>query len=130
MSQTAAGARITQLGVVMVPVSDVDRAIDFYVEKLGFEKVSDVPFGNGDRWVEVAPPGSTTRVSLVPPRGEVTAGGQSRLAFNTDDIDAVHADLKSRGVDVDAEVSKMGEPVPPMFWFRDQDANVHLVVQA
>ena len=129
MSETASSTRISQVGVVMLPVSDVDRAIEFYTEKLGFEKRSDVPYGDGDRWVEVAPPGGATRVALVPPRGDVSAGSNSRLAFSTDDADAVHADLKGRGVDVDAEVSRMGDPVPPMFWFRDQDGNTHLIVE-
>jgi catechol 2,3-dioxygenase-like lactoylglutathione lyase family enzyme len=48
--------RLSQIGTVCIPVSDQDRMIDFYVEKLGFEKRADVPFGGGYRWVEVAPP--------------------------------------------------------------------------
>ena len=41
---------ITQIGLVMVPVADQDRALAFYVETLGFEKRADVPFGDGYRW--------------------------------------------------------------------------------
>jgi catechol 2,3-dioxygenase-like lactoylglutathione lyase family enzyme len=56
-------------------------------------------------------------------------GGETGVAFSTEDIDADHADLKARGVEVDDEVSRMGDPVPPMFWFRDPDGNRYLVVQ-
>ena len=51
MSQTKTG--VAKVGRVIVPVTDQDRAIDFYVQNLGFEKTADTPFGNGDRWVEV-----------------------------------------------------------------------------
>jgi hypothetical protein len=43
-------------------------------------------------------------------------------------VHGVHADLKAAGVDVDEEVSEMGDPVPPMFWLRDQDNNTLMVV--
>jgi catechol 2,3-dioxygenase-like lactoylglutathione lyase family enzyme len=59
--------RINKIGTVVVPVSDQERAIEFYVEKLGFEKRTDVPFGNGYRWVEVAPEGAVTTIAIVPP---------------------------------------------------------------
>jgi catechol 2,3-dioxygenase-like lactoylglutathione lyase family enzyme len=128
MSDTATKTSITQVGTVMVPVSDQDAAIEFYVEKLGFEKRNDTPFGNGDRWVEVAPAGATTTVALVMPREGEAAGIESRVALSSTDIDADYATLKERGVDVDAEVMRMGDPVPPMFFFRDQDANNLLIV--
>jgi hypothetical protein len=51
------------------------------------------------------------------------------VAFTTEDIDADHASLKARGVDVDEEVMRMGGPVPPMFFFRDGDANTLLMVE-
>ena len=128
MSQTA--TRITQIGTVVVPVSDQDRALAFYVDTLGFEKRSDVPFGNGYRWVEVGPAGAVTTIAIVPPpEGKPTGNAETGIALNTDDIDAVHADLKARGVDVDDEVSRMGDPVPPLFWFRDPDGNTLMVVQ-
>jgi catechol 2,3-dioxygenase-like lactoylglutathione lyase family enzyme len=129
MTETASSTRITQLGTVMIPVSDQDRAIDFYVNKLGFEKRSDTPFGNGDRWVEVAPAGAATSVALVKPREGEAVGIEGRIGFSTTDIDADHASLKASGVDVDEQVMRMGDPVPPMFFFRDQDANRFLIVQ-
>ncbi len=51
------------------------------------------------------------------------------IALQTDDVDASYAELKQRGVDVDEEVARMGDPVPPMFWFRDPEGNSLMVVQ-
>jgi catechol 2,3-dioxygenase-like lactoylglutathione lyase family enzyme len=121
---------IAKIGVVCIPVSDQDRAIEFYVETLGFEKRADVPFGNGYRWVEVAPAGADTTIAIVPPPpGKPTGDVETGIGLNTDDIDALHADLKERGVDVDAEISRMGDPVPPLFWLRDPDNNTLMVVE-
>ena len=129
MSQTK--TRISQIGTVVIPVSDQDRAIAFYTESLGFEKRTDVPFGNGYRWVEVGPADAATTIAIVPPPpGKPTGNVETGIALNTDDVDAVHADLKARGVDVDEEVSRMGDPVPPMFWFRDPDGNSLLIVES
>lgn len=130
MAQTQSRTHIAQVGTVMVPVSDQDRAVEFYVEKLGFEKRMDMPFGDGQRWVEVAPPGAATTVALVQPRPEDPIGVETGVALASDDVDAGHAELKARGVDVDEEVMRMGDPVPPMFWFRDQDENRLLLVQS
>jgi hypothetical protein len=52
MAETETRTHITQVGTVMVPVSDQDRALAFYVETLGFEKRGDIPYGDGDRWLE------------------------------------------------------------------------------
>jgi catechol 2,3-dioxygenase-like lactoylglutathione lyase family enzyme len=129
MAQTETSTRIKQVGTVIVPVSDQDRALEFYVGTLGFEKRTDMPYGDGDRWVEVAPRGAATSVAIVPPRQGDPVGIETRVAFNTDDVDAAHADRRDRGVDVDEAVLRMGGPVPPMFWFRDPDGNSFLLVQ-
>ena len=128
MAESTSTTRITQVGTVMVPVADQDRALEFYLDTLGFEKRTDTPYGDGDRWIEVAPPGAATTVALVPPREGEPTGIETRVGFTTDDIDADHADLRSRGVDVDEAVMRMGDPVPPMFFFRDPDGNSFLIV--
>jgi catechol 2,3-dioxygenase-like lactoylglutathione lyase family enzyme len=128
MPQTS--TRITQVATVIVPVSDQDKALEFYTGTLGFEKRMDVPMGEQMRWIEVAPEGAATSVAIVPPREGDPVGVETRVAFSTQDVDADHADLKARGVDVDDEVQRMGDPVPPMFWFRDPDGNTLLIVQA
>src|SRR3954462_5261333 len=89
--------RITQIGTVVIPVTDQDRAIAFYVDTLGFEKRADVPFGNGYRWVEVAPAGTETAIAIVPPPpGNPTGNVDTGIGLQTHDIDAVHADLKAQ----------------------------------
>ncbi len=130
MSDTITDTGIVQVGTVIVPVSDQDRALAFYTEKLGFEQRSDVPFGpKGERWIEVAPQGAATTVAIVPPREGDPTGVETRVALSSRDVDATHAQLRERGVDVDEEVSRMGEPVPPMFWLRDPDGNSIFVVE-
>jgi catechol 2,3-dioxygenase-like lactoylglutathione lyase family enzyme len=129
MADTETKTRIAHVGTVMVPVANQDRALEFYLGKLGFETRTDVPFGEGERWVEVAPPGATTTVALVPPREGESTGIETRIGFTSEDIDADHADLRDRAVDVDDEVMRMGGPVPPMFFFRDPDGNRFLIVE-
>ena len=53
MAETETRTHITQVGTVIVPVTDQDRALEFYLGKLGFEQRMDVPYGEGERWVEV-----------------------------------------------------------------------------
>ena len=94
-----------------VTVADTDRAIDFYVGTLGFEKVVDVPMGPGMRWVEVAQLGTRDDDRLAPPpEGKEAGGSQTGICLDTSDVDADHAALKAAGVDVDAEVSRCGGP--------------------
>ena len=132
---------ISQIQLVMVPSTDQDRSIGFY-EALGFETRVDAPFGDGHRWVEVYPPGPGTGISLVPAAaGE--SGVQTGIIAWTADVDATHAELRSRGVDVDAEVARPGAPAkvrmgavevvgpePPMFYLRDPDGNALMIIQA
>ena len=121
---------LEQVGRVCVTVADTDRAIDFYVNTLGFEKVVDVPMGDAGRWVEVAVSGTPTTIALAPPPPWADAGGsQTGICLDTSDVDADHATLKQAGADVDAEVTRWGGPVPPMFWLRDPDGNSLIVVE-
>jgi catechol 2,3-dioxygenase-like lactoylglutathione lyase family enzyme len=123
--------RVEKIANVVVPVVDQDRAIAFYVNTLGLEKRVDVPFGDKYRWVEVAPEGAETTIALAPPPpGRETEAGDrtTGITLHTGDIEAYHAQLKADGVDVDAEISRMWDPVPPMFWFRDPENNTLLVV--
>lgn len=122
---------IKTISTVCVTVSDSDRAIAFYCDKLGLEKRVDVPFGGDYRWVEVAPAGTETTIALAPPPpGRQAGGAQTGITLQTDDIDALHAEMRSLGVDVDEQVSRSGDPIPPLYWFRDPDANVLMVVEA
>lgn len=127
MPQTA--IHIKQIGRVIIPVSDQDKALAFYTETLGFEVRADVPFGDNDRWLEVAPPGAPTGIALMPPRPGASPGNdQSCVVLDTNDLDADHAALKERGVDVDEPMGGEG-PVPRMFFFRDPDGNNLLEIE-
>jgi catechol 2,3-dioxygenase-like lactoylglutathione lyase family enzyme len=79
--------------------------------------------------VEVAPAGAATTIALVPPREGDHAGIETHVGFTSEDIEADHAHLRARGVDADPEVMRMGDPVPPMFFFRDPDGNTFLIVE-
>src|SRR3954471_16057366 len=103
--------RVAKVNTVIVPVADVDKSIAFYVDTLGLEKRVDVPFGGEYRWVEVAPEGAETTVALAPPpEGKPAGSRETGISLYTNDIDAYHAQLRADGVDVDAEVSRMGGP--------------------
>ncbi|MEA2200750.1 MAG: hypothetical protein QOI89_1346 [Solirubrobacteraceae bacterium] len=127
MTTTTTG--IQAIGLVMVPTSDQDRSIEFY-ESIGFEKRTDIPFGGAYRWVEVYPPSGTTGIALAPPRqGEDVKPKELGISITTVDVDATYAELRSLGVDVDEQVMRMGDPVPPMFWFRDPEGHSLMVVE-
>jgi catechol 2,3-dioxygenase-like lactoylglutathione lyase family enzyme len=127
MSATATGLR--QLCLICVPTIEQDRAIEFY-ESIGFEKRTDTPFGDSYRWVEVYLPESATGIALAPPPpGEGITPTMTGITLSTNDIDATHAEFRERGVDVDDQVSRMGGPVPPIFWFRDPSGHTLMVVE-
>lgn len=127
MTTTTTG--IQAINLVMVPSSDQDRSIAFY-ESIGFEKRADIPFGGAYRWVEVYPPAGTTGIALAPPRpGDDVKPKEIGVSLTTTDIDATYAELRSLGVDVDEQVMRMGDPVPPMFWFRDPEGHSLMVVE-
>jgi catechol 2,3-dioxygenase-like lactoylglutathione lyase family enzyme len=120
---------VTKINTVCIGVTDQDAMIDFYVEKLGFTKRVDIPFGNGYRWVEVAAGDAETTIALAPPpEGKPAGGVETGICLHSDELEEYHAQLKAAGVDVDAEISDMGGPVPPMFWLRDPEQNVLIVV--
>ena len=139
--------RITQIATVFVPVSDQERALTFYLDRLGFEKRADFAYGGGHRWIEVAPPGSTIALALVGASEGASPGGDiTRCAWATADIVGDHDALAGRGVTVDAQIASTGggtsrtglisekvevtDPVPPQFHLRDPDGNRFLLVEA
>jgi catechol 2,3-dioxygenase-like lactoylglutathione lyase family enzyme len=127
----ATKTHVSKVATVVIPVAEQDKMIDFYVEKLGLEKRLDIPFGEGNeyRWVEVGPAGAETTLAISPPGpGGSTGNRETGISLYAEDVDAYHAQLKEAGVDVDAEVSRMGDPVPPMFWLRDPEGNSLFVV--
>lgn len=126
---TLTKTRVEKIATVVIPVAEQDRAIEFYVESLGLEKRLDLPFGGKYRWVEVAPAGAESTIALAPPPPGGSSGNrETGISLYTEDVDTYHAELKAGGVDVDPEVSRMGDPVPPMFWLRDPEGNSLMVI--
>jgi catechol 2,3-dioxygenase-like lactoylglutathione lyase family enzyme len=119
---------ITALPTVGVPVTDQARALDFYVQTLGFEKRRDAPF-DGGRWIEVAPPGAATSIALIPTRDGLPVGVDTGIRLSTTDAEADHATLLAAGVDADAAIMRMGDFVPPMFAFHDLDGNRLVILE-
>ena len=113
---------ITGVRTIGVPVTDQDRAVDFYVDTLGFDKRLDAPVEQlGGRWVEVAPSGSTTTIALVPAGQGGTTGVETGIRLTTADAASLHQELAARGVDVGELLRWDG--VPPMFAVHDPDGN-------
>ncbi|MEV0675253.1 glyoxalase superfamily protein [Actinosynnema sp. NPDC050436] len=116
---------LTHVQVVHIPVSDQDRAKEFYVDRLGLAVVADLPGGPHGRWLQVAPPGAASTLAIVPGSGD-NQPGSAAVVFETDDIEADVAALRGRGVD-------LPEHVEEMWWarsvrFTDPDGN-HLALQ-
>ncbi len=121
MNQTT----ITDVRTVAIAVSDQQRALEFYNDTLGFETRLDADLGNGMRWIEVAPPGA--HVSLALTHSEDVGGVDTGIRLTATNVDADHATLRSRGVDIDDVLRWPG--VPAMFTFRDVDHNTFYVVE-
>lgn len=129
MSTREAVTRVTHVGKVGVTVTDQARALEFYVGTMGFEKRVDAGYGEGDRWIEVAPPGALTTVAIIAAREGLPAGVDTGIRLITEDADGDHASLLAAGVDVDPEVLRWGGGVPPMFGFRDPDGNTLVIIE-
>jgi catechol 2,3-dioxygenase-like lactoylglutathione lyase family enzyme len=117
---------ITRVQLFSVPVTDQDRARDFYVNVLGMELVREMPMGPGQRWVQVRPAGAETSLTLVTWFESMPAGSLTGVVLETDDLEAEIARLRGLGVEMD-------EPVRNQAWgssvvIRDPDGN-RLVVQ-
>ena len=127
MADTAPPIRITAIRTVGVPVTDQDRALEFFVERLGFDTVMDVPLPGGTaRWITVAPSGSDVTIALVS-HGELPTGVETGIRFVTPDADADHAAMQARGVEVDDVLRWPG--VPAMFAFRDPEGNGYELIE-
>jgi len=125
MSQTTS---LTDVRTVAVSVTDQDRAIEFYVDILGFEKRMDAPIGKGLRWIEVAPPGGRVSIALSPVSDGSPAGVDSGIRLTTADVEGEHNAMRQRGIDT-GDLLRLAN-IPPMFTFRDVDGNTLYVVEA
>jgi catechol 2,3-dioxygenase-like lactoylglutathione lyase family enzyme len=103
-----------------IPVSDQDRARDFYVDTMGFELLADVEMGPGMRWVQVRPRGGTSSLTLVTWFPSMPAGSLKGTVFETTSLEADIANLRDKGVAIgDIESAPWGRFVT----FDDPDGN-------
>lgn len=90
---------IRKVKFIGICVRDQDRALDFYLTKLGFTLVTDQPMGPGQRWIEVKPPKGETGIALFTPEGqEDRIGTFANTSWECDDVEKTHAELAAKGV--------------------------------
>ena len=97
---------ITHIQLFSVPVTNHDRARTFYVDRLGFDLISDRPMGPDGRWVQVAPEGAQTSIALVSGFETMPPGSVKGIVLETDDLVADVAALRDRGVEIEGEVEE------------------------
>ncbi|MEA2419074.1 MAG: hypothetical protein QOE60_1280 [Thermoleophilaceae bacterium] len=115
-----------KLELVQVPVSDVDRAKNFYVEQVGFNLDHDHQVSDELRFVQLTPPGSGCSISMGPPTG-MAPGSLEGLQLVVPDIEAAHAELSGRDVEV-SEIQDL--PWGSFVFFSDPDGNGWAVQQS
>ena len=117
---------ISHVKFVNVPTSDQDRALEFYTSKLGFKVLTDQPFDDKQRWIELRLPGAETSVVLFTPHGhEGRIGGFAGFAFAADNVEQTYQELSARGVEF---VQKpQTHPWGTAASFKDPDGNVFVL---
>jgi catechol 2,3-dioxygenase-like lactoylglutathione lyase family enzyme len=112
---------ISKVQVVSVPVSDPERAKDFYVNVLGMELLQDMPMSDSMRWVQVSPKGSEASITLVTWFDSMPAGSLKGLVLESLDLESTIAELASRGFVIDGEIDE--QPWGRFIMFDDPDGN-------
>lgn len=107
--------------IVSIPVSDQDRAKEFYSQKLGFNLVFDAPFEEGMRWVQLTPPGGEVGISLITWQQAMRPGSLQDLYLACEDIGATYQALQDRGVQFTDE--PFDSPYGKFAHFQDPDGN-------
>jgi predicted enzyme related to lactoylglutathione lyase len=109
-----------KLELVAIPVSDVDRAKEFYADKVGFHADHDHRVSDEMRFVQLTPPGSACSIALGEGVTEAAPGSVKGMQLVVSDIDGARAELAGRGVDVsEVQVFPWGRFV----FFSDPDGN-------
>ena len=114
------------ISVVSVNVNDLDRAIEFYTGKLGWEKTMDVPMGPESRWVTVQPKGGQASFTLAkggPEWSPEKVGGFSGVILEVEDVFRTQDDLSRAGVEF--EDAAKNEPWGGWATFKDSEGNIH-----
>lgn len=91
---------------VSIPVTDQERSLAFYTGKLQLKLVTDQPFSEDQRWIELGIPGADTRVVLFRFGDHIRPGGQMNVTFWSDDVEATVRELRARGVTITMEPTR------------------------
>jgi catechol 2,3-dioxygenase-like lactoylglutathione lyase family enzyme len=111
---------------VSVPTSDQDRALAFYTEKLGFKILTDQPFNDKQRWLELGIDGSETRFVLFTPEGhEDRIGSFFNGALACDNVEKTYDELSAKGVEFVGKPKK--EPWGTFATLKDPDGNQFVI---
>ena len=118
-----------RLEVVVVPVSDVDRAKAFYAEQLGFQVDHDTAISDEMRVVQLTPPGSGCSIVIGSGLADMMPGSLKGLQLVVTDIGDARAELGGRGLEMSAtqELGRPGEPGFKFVYFNDPDGNAWAV---
>jgi catechol 2,3-dioxygenase-like lactoylglutathione lyase family enzyme len=108
-----------------IPVSNQDRALAFYTEKLGFRLLTDQPFSEEQRWIELGIPSADTRVVLFKFGESLQPGSQMNITFWADDVEATARELKNKGVQFIMEPKR--EEWGTAAAFKDVDGNTFVL---
>ncbi|MGW4702205.1 VOC family protein [Streptomyces sp. NPDC004285] len=108
-----------KLELIGVPVTDIDRAKAFY-ERVGFHADHDITVSEEIRFVQLTPPGSACSIALGKGITEMTPGSLDNMQVVVTDIEAAHAELRSRGIEV-TEIDD--QPWGSFVYFQDPDGN-------
>src|SRR5215472_7518197 len=100
---------------VSIPVSDQDRALAFYTDVLGFQLLTDQPFNDKQRWLELGIRGADTRVVLFQFGDKLKPGGQLNITLWADDVEATAQELKQKGVEFVMEPKKFHHGTSSIF---------------
>ena len=111
---------------VSIPVKDQDRALRFYTEKLGFQLLTDQPYDEHQRWIELQIPGAETKVVLFMADGQETwIGKYSNITFMTDNVQKTYEEMSARGVEFQGPPKK--EDWGTFAIFKDLDGTTFLL---
>jgi catechol 2,3-dioxygenase-like lactoylglutathione lyase family enzyme len=111
---------------VSIPVSDQDKALHFFTEKLAFKVATDQPFNDKQRWIELLIPGAETGIVLfTPPGQEDRIGTFQPLSFISDDVFVTARTLQARGVEFVSEPKKESWGTSAIF--KDPDGNQYVL---
>ena len=112
---------LKKIEVISIPVKDQDKAIEFYVNKIGFKLLVDVPFDEDKRWVQLGiSEKNETTIALVDDSEKMSPGHLQGLVLYAEDIEETTKELKDRGVDI-SPVEKT--PWGKFVYFNDVDGN-------